>query len=57
MTDKNQLTQDELNYKLTEYNNSVKFWTNNQLGYSINLFTTIGISFLSYIVSIMLDYF
>ncbi len=41
--------------KLKEYSEKYKFWTEKtlmQFGYSINLFTTIGITFLTYLISI-----
>ena len=47
------MTNDEFKDKLNEYNTRNIFWTDKaitQLGYSINLFTTVGISLLGYIV-------
>ncbi len=48
------MTDAEFKDKLQEYINRNNFWTDktiNQLGYSINLFTTIGIAFLGYIIT------
>lgn len=47
------MTENEFKDKLDEYSERNKFWTEktiNQLGYSINLFTTIGIAFLGFLV-------
>lgn len=47
------MKNEEFNNKLNEYNKRYSFWTDKaitQLGYSINLFTTISITFLGYIV-------
>jgi hypothetical protein len=47
------MTEDEYKNKLTEYINRYNFWTEktiNQLGYSVNLFTTLGIAFLIYLL-------
>lgn len=46
------MTEAEYENKLREYTNRNNFWTErtiNQLGYSINLFTTVGIAFLAYL--------
>ena len=48
------MTDTEFKDKLQEYINRNNFWTDKtitQLGYSINLFTTIGIAFLGYIIT------
>lgn len=48
------MTGEEYKEKLTEYINRNNFWTEktvNQLGYSINLFTTVGIALLGYLVT------
>lgn len=47
------MTKDEFKDKMNEYNDRNRFWTDKaitQLGYSINLFTTVGITLLGYIV-------
>ncbi|MBL7970137.1 MAG: hypothetical protein JNL03_01345 [Prolixibacteraceae bacterium] len=52
--DSSLMEKEELNEKLMEYINRNNFWTDktiNQLGYSINLFTTVGIGFLGYLVT------
>lgn len=49
------MMEKEFKDKLQEYSKRHRFWTNasiTQLGYSINLFTTVGIAFIGYIVSI-----
>lgn len=48
------MTETEFKDKLQEYINRNNFWTDKtitQLGYSINLFTTIGIALLGYIIT------
>ncbi|TKG87344.1 hypothetical protein EYV94_28385 [Puteibacter caeruleilacunae] len=48
------MTTEEFNNKHLEYTNRNTFWTDktiSQLGYSINLFTTIGIAVFGYIVT------
>ncbi len=56
-TDLDDLTfmeKEELKEKLKEYDSRNSYWTDktiNQLGYSINLFTTVGIAFLGYLVT------
>ncbi len=48
------MTESEFKEKLDEYINRSNNWTDKtitQLGYSINLFTTIGIAFLGYIIT------
>jgi len=48
------MTKDDLNNKLNEYINRSNFWTEkatNQLGYSINLFTTLGIGLIGYLIT------
>lgn len=49
------MTEVEFKDKLQEYINRNNFWTDRtitQLGYSVNLFTTIGVAFLGYIINI-----
>jgi len=48
------MEKEELKNKLDEYTSRNNFWTDkaiNQFGYSINLFTTIGIGLLGYLVT------
>lgn len=48
------MTEDHLNIKIKEYIERSRFWTDkaiNQLGYSINLITTIGIGIFGYLIS------
>lgn len=47
------MTSEKRQIKLTEYSERTIRWSNNslnQLGYSINLFTTMGVSFLVYLI-------
>ena len=49
-----EITEEKLNDKLKEYINRNNFWSEkaiNQFGYSLNLFTTIGIGLLGYLVT------
>jgi|ERR1035437_3378324 hypothetical protein len=48
------MTEEEFKDKLSEYISRNDFWTEktiNQLGYSVNLFTTVGIALLGYLVT------
>ncbi|HEM48572.1 MAG TPA: hypothetical protein ENO27_00035 [Caldithrix sp.] len=48
------MTESQLNNKLDEYTQRHRFWTNlvlNQFGFSLNLFITISIGFLGYLIS------
>lgn len=54
LDDSSLMGKEELKEKLKEYNSRNSYWTDktiNQLGYSINLFTTVGIGFLGYLVT------
>jgi hypothetical protein len=49
-----EMSKDDLNDKLNEYIKRSNFWSEkaiNQFGYSINLFTTLGIGLLSYLIT------
>lgn len=53
------MTEEEKKEKIKEYSERHSFWTNqvlNQFGFSINLFLTIGIGFIAYLVAQRADY-
>ena len=53
------MTDQEQKDHLKEYSERHRFWANqalNQLGYSINLFTTLGIAFLTFLISERTNY-
>ncbi|MGO9482868.1 MAG: hypothetical protein ACLP05_13950 [Candidatus Kryptoniota bacterium] len=53
------MDEEEKKEKLKEYTERERFWTQqvlNQFGYTINLFTTMGIGFLGYLISIRAKY-
>ncbi len=55
----NEMDEEEKKEKLKEYTERERFWTQqvlNQFGYTINLFTTMGIGFLGYLISIRAKY-
>lgn len=56
---KEKLTEEKKKEKLNNYKERNKFWTNqaiNQFGYSINLFFTLGLAFLSFQVSKRIEF-
>ncbi len=53
------MTNEEQKEHIKDYSDRHRFWANqaiNQLGYSINLFTTLGLTFLTYLFKIREDY-
>ena len=50
----NKISEEQKKEKLIEYSKRAEFWTNqsiSQFGYSLNLFLTVGIAFIGFIVS------